>query len=196
MKTIKNAKQLIAKCMYACSLSVLMISCSNNPKTEDSKDVAKEHNEAKFDNKAEDDAKFLVNAAEINLMEIQLGELATTKGMNAETKELGKMMVSEHTKNFEDLKALAALKMMTIPMAVTEKGQDAYNKLQKKSGNDFDKEFCDMMVDGHKDAIDLFEKAEKNVADAEIKSYVSATLPALRSHLDNCMKNQDLMKKM
>ena len=197
MKKLKNLKTALIDGTLIIALAFGISSCGNNAKTEDTKEVAEDHNEAKFDdNKTEGDAEFLVNAAEINMMEIQLGELVASKAMMGEVKELGKMMVTQHTKSLTELKGLAEKKMMTIPTELTNEGKDMYEKLNKKSGMDFDKEYCDMMVNGHKDAIDKFEKASANSTDADIKEWATSSLPALRTHLDHSMTCQTNCKKM
>ena len=179
------------------TIILLFASCSNNQKPEDTKDVAEEHNEAKFDNnEQEKDAQFLVNAAEIYLEEIQLGQLAQQNGRTTHVKELGKMMEKSHTKALIDLTALAKSKMITIPTSPTDHAQDAYKTLNEKSGNDFDKAYADMMVSGHKDAIAAFEKASTDCNDTDIKNWATATLPDLRTHLDqsiDCQKKSDKM---
>lgn len=177
------------------TIILLFASCSNNQKPEDTKDVAEEHNEAKFDNnEQEKDAQFLVNAAEINLEEIQLGQLAQQIGRTTYVKELGKMMEKSHTKALSDLTALAKSKMITIPTSPTDDAQDAYKTLNEKSGNDFDKAYVDRMVSGHKDAIAAFEKASTDCNDTDIKNWAMAALPDLRTHLDHsidCQKKVD-----
>jgi putative membrane protein len=196
MRSTKKIKALITDgTMMIFAVMLTVIACNQRP--EDTKDTAEEHNEAKFDDKStEKDAQFLVEAAAINLNEIQLGQLAGTNATMQEVKDLGKMMEDEHNKKLEELKALAAKKTVTIPVSATEQGQDDYKKLSEKTGNDFDKEFCDMMVKGHKDAIDKFEKASSECNDAEIKEWATATLPALRNHLDHALTCQEKMKKM
>jgi len=181
----------------ACFILVLaaLQSCSNS-KPEDTKEVATEQNEAKFDNATEDDAKFLVSAAEINLEEIQLGKLAQEKSMNADVKSLGKMMETEHTKALEDLQALAASKQITLPTSLTDDGMSANNKLMDMKSSKFDKEYCDLMVNGHKDAISKFEKASTDAADSDIRSWAASMLPALRTHLDNSITCQKQFEKM
>ena len=176
------------------AMIVMMVSaCSQQP--EDTKEVAEDRNDEKFEtNKSEKDAQFLVNAAEINLMEIQLGQLAASKATAQDVKDLGTMMETEHSKSLEDLKALAAKKSVSLPTSATEDGQDHYKKLADKTGNDFDKDFCDMMVDGHKNAIEKFEKASTDSEDAEIKEWATATLPALRNHLDHALTCQEKAK--
>ena len=173
-------------------ITVLLIaSCGYNQKPEDSKDVAEEHNDAKFeDNDQEKDAQFLVNAAEIHLEEIQLGKLAQQIGRTTQVKELGKMMEDVHTKSLNDLTALAARKMVTIPTSPTDDAKDAYEKLSDKSRNDFDKSYADMMVSEHKDAISIYEKASSECDDTDIKNWASASLPGLRKHLDHSIDCQ------
>lgn len=165
---------------------------------EDSKDVAEEHNEAKFgDKKTEKDSQFLVDAAEINSEEIKFGQLAQQNSDMIDVKELGKMMESEHSQILASLTALANKKTMTIPTILTNVAKDDYDKLNKKSGIAFNNEYCMMMVKGHEDAITLFEKASTECSDSDIRNWALATLPNLRNHLDHaitCQKKCDKMK--
>jgi len=185
-------------------LTLSIISCNNNQKPEDTKEIAMDQNKAVADsakdmdaaNADNKDAKFLVEAAEINLEEIQLGQLAQTNAIMPDVKSLGKMMETEHTSTQKALEALAAKKQITVPTSLTNDGQDAYKKLSEKKGMDFDKEYCDMMVKGHKGAIDKFEKASTDATDGDIKAWAASMLPALRTHLEHsemCKKNCEKM---
>ena len=173
---------------------LVLASCGYNQKPNDTKVVAEEQNDEKFDNnKMEKDAQFLVNAAEINLEEIQLGQLAQQKGGTAQVKELGKMMEDAHTKSLNDLTALAQSKMITIPTSSTDNAKEAYNDLNEKSGNDFDKAYADLMVSEHKDVIEVFEEASTDSNDADIKNWATVSLPGLRAHLDHSVECQNSM---
>jgi putative membrane protein len=204
-------KRTIAKVLAALTLSaasiIMLPSCSSNSTSEkkDTKEVAMEKNEEKFDgDKAEekveeklDDAKFLVKVSEINLEEIALGKLAQEKGMDQSVKDLGKMMENAHTKAQFELTGLAAKKNMSIPTENTQDVKDAYNDLSKKTGADFDKAFTDKMVSGHKNAIDKFEHAvESDCKDADVKAWASNTLPELRKHLEHAQATQEKVSKM
>ena len=123
-------------------------------------------------------------------------QISTNKGTQPAVKELGKMMEDEHTKAQNDLQALAASKQITIPLTLTENGMDANKKLMDKTGKDFDKSYCDMMVSGHKDAISKFEKASTDAIDPDIKSWATTMLPSLHMHLDNAMACQNKCEKM
>ena len=196
--TITKSESRLQAFLFAAIIVIFIItmsSCSSK-KAEDTKEVAQEHNDAKFDNATEKDAQFLVSAAEINLAEIQLGQIAQKSGMMTAVKNLGKMMEQGHTKALTDLEALAGKKQITVPMSLTDEGKEAARKLEDKTGKDFDKAYCDMMVTGHKDAISKFEKASTDATDPEIREWALGMLPALRSHLDESITCQKKCEKM
>jgi putative membrane protein len=195
MKKPDIRKFLTLNVMFLALLGFTFTSCDNSAKKEDTEEVAEEQNEAKFDdNKEEKNADFYVDVAEMNLMEIQLGQLAASKAVTDDVKELGKKMEAEHSKSLNELKALAEKKQVTIPTTLTEDGQDVYNKMNDKTGTDFDKDYCDRMVKDHKDAIDKFEKIVNKSTDADLQQWATSTLPALRSHLDHAMTCQEKLK--
>jgi putative membrane protein len=193
---MKNYKSKVLKATLIIAVIFGISSCANN-KPEDTKEIAEEKNEEKFENAStEMDAEFLVNAAEISRQNISLGQLAQQKGNVSHVVELGKMMETQHTQSLADLTALAKVKNISLPMSQTENGQEAYKKLNEKSGNNFGKEYSDLMVNGHNDAIAVFEKASNEVSDPDIKSWAAATLPALRTHLEQSIACQAECAKM
>ncbi len=139
-------------------------------------------------------AKFLVDAAKMNVEEIQFSKLAETNGQSAEIKRLAKMLQSEHTRSFKKVQAMAAAKMIDIPTMLTLKKEEEYNKMTRTKGADFDKEYADMMVDGHKDVIDRFEAAVKDVKDAEINAWAKSMLPYLKDHLLHAQNVKETVK--
>ncbi len=177
--------------LYASFFFVAVLALMACNDSEDSKKVAAEANDKKFDNtNREKDATFLVDAAEINLEEIKLGQLAQQKGTMADVKELGKMMEQAHSKAMSETDSLARKLLITIPSSSTENALDAYNKLDTKSGTEFDKAYCDKMVNGHKDAILLFEKVFTDLNNAEIKQWAANMLVGLRTHLEHAIECQ------
>ncbi|RBA27336.1 DUF4142 domain-containing protein [Flavobacterium tibetense] len=189
-------KKTLLLTTFATSM-LFVASCKNNQESEDPKEVSEEHNDAKFNNnEQESNAQFLVDAAELNMEGILLGQLAQQKGSTAHVKELGKMMEDAHTKLQIDLTSLAKSKMITIPSTPTDDGKDAYTKLNEKSGKDFDKAYADLMVNKHKDAIQDFEAAATETKDTEIKNWATTTLTELRKHLDHSIDCQKKCEKM
>jgi putative membrane protein len=183
MKKTSNFKKTVLFVAFVTSIFI-MVSCGHNQKAKDARDVAEELSIAKSDkNEQEKDAQFLVNAAGINLEQIQLGQLAQQKGETRHVKELGKIMEDTHTKSLSDLRVLAKSKMITIPNSPTNYAMEVYKKLNEESGNEFDIAYADMMVSGHKDAIKAFEDASIYSYNTDIKKWATATLPELRINL-------------
>jgi len=198
MKLIKHSMLLFAVAAGIAFTPACTSNKTNEDKVaEDPKEAAEDHNDAKFTtNNSEKDAQFLVDAAEVNLAEVNLGKLASTQGMTKEVRDLGEMMTREHQKAYDDLSALAKKKSITIPAAVSDDAQKKYNNLSEKRGSDFDKDFCSEMVAGHKDAIDKFERASKESTDPDIQTWASNMLPSLRMHLDHSMNCQEKVSAM
>lgn len=169
------------------SLCIGTTSCKQEPKPEDPKEAAEEVNEANFDENdaKEDDSQYLVDAAETDLKEIEIGKLAEQKGIDADVKAYGKMLVDDHTKSLKEVKALADKKQIALPVVITDDGQDDYKKLNEKTGLDFDKKFAEMMVDGHKKNIDKAQKASEKANDEEIRMWAANKLTALTKHRDH-----------
>jgi putative membrane protein len=195
---MKKIKKPLLSILFFAIVAIGLTACNNDAQSTDTKEAAEKQNDIKFDNtNTEKDAQFLVNAAEINLEEIKLGQLAQQKGTMADVKALGKMMEQAHTTAMIETDTLAKKMLITIPASPTENALDAYKKLNNKSGTAFDKAYCDMMVSGHKDAISLFEKASTGLNNADIKQWAAAMLPELRTHLQHaveCQKKCETMK--
>jgi putative membrane protein len=183
------AKALMGAAVVTMSMGI--VSC-NDKKQEDPAEAAEEQNEQKFDDTAsdhlEDDSEYVLMAAEVDMKEIELGKLAQQKGMDAEVKSFGKMMVDQHTQSSATTKALAQSKNISLPMATTDKVKEAMEDLNKKTGKDFDEAYIDMMVDGHEKTIQKMEKASENAKDADIRMWAANMLPTLRTHLDHAKK--------
>lgn len=131
-----------------------------------------------------DDSKFMTKAASGGMMEVQLGQMAQQKAKDQRVKDFGAMMVRDHTKANDELKALAATKNIALPTTLADDHQKHVADMEKMAGADFDKHYISMMVDDHKEDISDFEKASGSAADADIKSFATKTLPVLRTHLD------------
>lgn len=190
---------LASKIILGAGLIIIFLqSCKNETKQEDTKEVAEDTNEAKFDSIADkkDDSEFLVDIAEVNLAEIEIGKLAQTKSTNPEVVKFGKMLVDDHTKSASEVSALATAKNFTLPTSITEDGKEEYSKLSEKSGTDFDKKFIDMMIDGHQKAIDTLREASEEAEDEDIKLWASKSIAGFTAHLEHAKRiKQDLDKK-
>lgn len=145
---------------------------------------------------SKEDAKFVVDAAAGGMEEVQLGQLAQQKAMAQDVKAFGAMMERDHSKAGDDLTALAKTKNIVLPPALSPDMQKTADKLQKKNGRDFDKDYISMMVDDHKKDIKEFENESKNGADADIRAFAESSLHMLRKHLDSAEGCNKRIKRM
>ena len=161
-------------------------SCNQNQRSDDTKDLAEERNEAKFNQDAQqEDAQFLVNASEINLKQIRLGRLAQQRGRTNDVVELGKRMEDSHTKAQRDLQSLAQRKNISIPTSQTHDSRDAYEDLNDESDSDFDEAYANRMVSANEDAISTYENASSDSHDRDIQNWARSQLQNLRTQLDH-----------
>jgi putative membrane protein len=195
-----------------CAITALAIACySCGGGQSDATRDAKDSNAVKMDSTgtdssrgtssippsvSKDDAQFVVNTADAGMTEIQAGQLAEQQGVAKDVKAYGAMMVKDHTAAADKLKAIAAAKNVTLPVALSPDAQNTINDLQKKQGKDFDKAYIDQMISDHKKVISAFESESKNGSDADIRGFADSTLHTLRHHLDEAEKCHKMMKSM
>jgi putative membrane protein len=142
----------------------------------------------------ENDAKFAVEAANGGMSEVVLGKLASEKATNKKVKDFGTMMVTDHSKANDELKALAHKLNITLPDSISSEESKTRDDLAKKSGADFDKDYVKDMVDDHKKDVKAFEDAAKNCKDSDLKAFANKTLPTLKMHLEAIEKIKKGMK--
>ena len=132
MTNTKSIFRNVRSAAFILGIAIAFSSCNNAGKSgEDTKAVADEHNNAKYDSSdTKKDAEFLVEATEINLKEIKLGQLAQQEGTIPEVRNLGKMMIDAHTNAQNEIEGLAAKKQISLPDSITDKGKEAYAKLR------------------------------------------------------------------
>ena len=133
---------------------------------------------------AEKDAQFLNDVAASNMAEIKMAQLAQTKGNSQDVKDIAKMLETDHSAVLSEVKSFSSNRSVTLPAEEKPEAKDHYNMLNGKTGKEFDKDWVEHMIDGHKKSIAKFEGAQTDLNDADLKTWVSNTLPKLRTHLD------------
>lgn len=137
---------------------------------------------AQEDALTKEDKEFLKNASEMGLTEVELGKMAAEKGASADVKALGKRLVADHQKSNEDLEKLAANKKVELKMEKTAAQSQMISAFEKKSGEEFDKEFREHVAKDHEKAIKTFSDAAKDSKDADVKAFAEKQLGTLKQH--------------
>jgi putative membrane protein len=133
---------------------------------------------------ARGDRKFIEHAAGSGMFEVQIAQLAATKATDQNVKSFASMLVDQHTAANNELTKLANAKGVELPAAPPHAMRRDIEKLGKKNGEEFDRDFVrNVGIKAHEKDIKAFQKASKDVKDADLKAFVDKTLPTLREHL-------------
>jgi putative membrane protein len=100
---------------------------------------------------------FVTEMAHKGNAEIQLGRLAETHASNAQVKEFGQMMVRDHSKAAEELRAVASAMHVELPSDLDAQHRSAVDELSALRGADFDRNYMNKMVADHQETLRLLE---------------------------------------
>jgi len=148
---------------------------------------------AKINAQSDDDKKFLANAAQSDVNEIKLSQLAEQKATDPAVKAFAQKMVAEHNKMSMSMQPFAASWEVTPPTDMDADHQKEYDKLNGLSGADFDKEYIDQMVSDHANALDAFTTEAKDTKDAKFRAAVIQGKTMVAAHKNMAY---DLKKKL
>ncbi|KAA0697691.1 DUF4142 domain-containing protein [Neorhizobium sp. P12A] len=131
---------------------------------------------------AKSDKEFLSDAIKTDNAEIALGQLAVQKGSTDDVRKYGQTLVTDHQKGKDAAVALAPALQVKPMEALPPDAVKEQQKLQGLSGTDFDKEFAQFMIAGHKQAISEFQE-KAGEGDRPVPQLAKQTLPTLQEHL-------------
>ena len=131
------------------------------------------------------DQDFVNFAAQTDMVEANLGQLASTNGDSQAVKDFGQTLNTDHTQDFGQLNTAAQQAGLTVPNAIdTEHNKTMIDPFQKLKGAAFDRKFAQEMVIGHTKAIAVYKKEAQDAQNPAIKNYAATALPTLQKHLE------------
>ena len=131
------------------------------------------------------DQQFVDFAAQTDMVEANLGQLANNVADSQGVKDFGQTLVTDHTSDFEQLKTAAQQAGLNVPTAIDAQHNKAMiEPFQKLKGAAFDKKYVQEMTAGHMKAIATYKKESEDAQNPAIKSYAATALPVLQKHLD------------
>ncbi len=133
------------------------------------------------------DRAYLVGAHQSNLAEIAAGKLAQTKGSSQEVKDLGVMLVADHTKLDAATRKVAAAKNVSLPAAPNAEQKAMQAKLTKASAGSFDAMFIAGQITGHAKTMAIGAKESTGGSDATVKKSAADAAPVIAEHHDKFM---------
>lgn len=198
---MKLTWKVFATALFA--VNTLLISCgdADNDGVDNDDTAATTKNEAENTNDsalagraAEKDAQFVVDVVASNYGEVKLAQLAQQKAASKELKDVAKMLETDHNAVLTDLRSMADKKGITIPTEENAASKDKLKELTDEKASEFDKEWCETLMDNHKNSISKFENAANDLTDPDLKAFASTVLPKLRTHHDKLMECHKKLK--
>lgn len=132
----------------------------------------------------ESGASFIKQGLEAGLTEIQAAKIAETNSKNPRVISFAKMMITDHTKAGDELEKIGINKRVAEGDTINTGHQKMIADISKKSGAAFDKQYIQMMVNDHQNAVKLFTEASNN-KNEQVQTFAKKTLPVLKMHLDS-----------
>lgn len=147
---------------------------------------------AKGSTKADDN--FAKKAAAGGIAEVELAQVAAQRSSNAEVKLFAQRMIQDHMKANDQLKAVAGQVSLQLPSEPMAKDKALKARLEKLSGDAFDRAYINAMVTDHKKDVADFEREAKNGKDDNIRNFAAQTLPTLQDHLKQALDAQNSVR--
>ena len=139
------------------------------------------------------DADFIETVNDIVNAEITAGKLAMSKGADKRIKNFGRIMVKDYTKGLVKLDKLAKAKRIPLADTLTAETASKIAALNSMTGKDFDRAYIEYIKLDHKNAIRIFEGAQKNCFDKEVKTTARKGILVFKRHLEAIFSIQDSM---
>lgn len=130
------------------------------------------------------DQQFVDFAAQTDMVEANLGQLAGNVAESQQVKDYGQTLVTDHTNDYQQLTAAAKQANLNVPTAIdAAQNKKMIDPFQKLKGAAFDKKYIHEMVAGHEQAIQVYKKESTGAQNDSIKTYAQTAIPVLEKHL-------------
>lgn len=136
--------------------------------------------------------EFVDMAAQTDMTEAHLGQMAADQAGSQAVKDYAQMLVTDHTADYNQITAAATKAGLTVPKGLDAKHDKMTAGFEKLKGAAFDRKYAHEMIAGHTEAIAAYKKESEDGTNADIKAYATQTLPTLDKHLTGA---KDLMKE-
>ena len=144
---------------------------------------------------SQQDKTFVKTAMEVNLGEMQIGQLAAKKGASEGVRKFGERTVVDHTRLEKEIKTVAEKIGVALPTELAADDQALLTKLEGESGAKFDDTYIRAMVEGHREAVQLYKTEEAHGQDAAVKSAATDGEQVIAEHLRLAEHLQSTMAK-
>ncbi|HKO16800.1 MAG TPA: DUF4142 domain-containing protein [Gemmatimonadaceae bacterium] len=136
------------------------------------------------------DGEILAYTIAANSGEVGEARVAERKATNAAVKKYAQQIARDHQALLDESTAFAKQHTImpdTTQDAVADLMKGAHDEIQdlsnKPAGRDFDADYIDKQIDGHKDVLDKLKDAESATTNPQLKTMLTKTIGKVQEHL-------------
>ncbi|HEY4281277.1 MAG TPA: DUF4142 domain-containing protein [Conexibacter sp.] len=130
------------------------------------------------------DEEWLMMSIQGDRFEIQGGNLAQQKGSSQAVRDLGAVLVKDHTESLADAVELAQRLGIDVPSGPSPSQQWELRTVASFSGRDFDRRYADLEVQDHvQDISEARDEAGKG-CNKDVRHTAKDDIPVLQKHLE------------
>lgn len=137
------------------------------------------------------DQQFVDFAAQTDMTEANMGQLAENQASTQSVKNYAQMLVTDHTHDYTQLSTVAGKANLIVPKELDAVHDKMIAPFCKLKGAAFDHRYIQEMIAGQHQAIAVYTKEAADAQSSDLKADASETLPTLQKHLDGA---KDLAK--
>ena len=134
------------------------------------------------------DQAYVQNAAASDMFEIESSRLALEKATLPSVKTYAQMMIDEHGKSSEELRAAATGAGMSVPAALPADKQAKLDSLRGQSGAAFDRQYLAEQRTGHQETLARVNQYLATAQAGPLKDHASKLTGVVQKHL-NALEN-------
>jgi putative membrane protein len=128
------------------------------------------------------DRLFMLRAAQGNMAEVALGQLALRKSRNEQVRTLAQHLIQEHSTANAALLPVLSRKGIPLPRFIGAMNAATNDQLARLSRDQFDRMFMSAQVEAHENAIALYQQELAMGQDEDARAYATRFLPNIMSH--------------
>jgi putative membrane protein len=183
----------------ACLIGMLTFASCNTGANEEQQSTAATGNPvvAPDSTISEDKQELLAFAARNNMLQIELGRLATQQGSTDNVKQYGQKLVDWYTTKQEELQGLAQQYNLTLPQQMEEDQLEHVEEVRNAKGGEFNEKYWESVVSAQKEAVGEFDDNLRDIEETNASAFsiwARNTQKELRAQMEQAMANEQELK--
>ncbi len=137
---------------------------------------------ASGDQVRKEDRDFLTKSLRTGEDLVDLADIASSRAVFPQVREFAEEIASAYTKANKELEAIILQKGLRIGSRDTIAAREQTKKWNEKSGNEFDEDYLEAMIDLQEDLIGLMDDVDDSEAD--VAAYSRRHLPTIKAYVE------------